>query len=93
MIVEDTGVAHNIWGKSVPYLKVNTTRKKLIHVAGKLVKVLEELVKLHKDIYLTADLLFFNIIPLFLTLIRKKFFTADNHLTNRKVECIFKAFK
>ena len=47
-------VDHKIWGKSVPYLKVKITRKKHIHVTGDLVQVPEELVKLHKYIYLTA---------------------------------------
>ena len=53
----------------------------------------EELVKLHKDIYLTADMLFVNVIPLFLTLIRKICFAAVKHLSNRNVETIFKTFK
>ena len=35
--VNDIDVAHNIWGNSVPTLKVNTTRKKPIPVAGDLV--------------------------------------------------------
>ena len=69
--VQDIGVAHNVWVKSVPYLKVNTTNKKPIHVAGDLLQVLEELMKLHKYIYLMADLFFVNSIPFFLTLIRK----------------------
>ena len=64
-------MAHNIWGKSVPDLKVKTTRKKPNPTEGDLVQVSEELVKLHKDIYFTVDLFFVNGIPLFLTLIRK----------------------
>ena len=55
-------------GKSVPYLKVNTNRKKPIPVAGDLVQVLEELEKIHKDTYLKSYLLFVNSIPLFITL-------------------------
>ena len=49
--------------------------------------------KLHKVIYLTEDLFFVNSTPLFLTLTRKICFTSVNHLTNRKVETTFKAFK
>ena len=60
---------------------------------GDLVKVPEELVKLHTGIYLKADLLFVNSTPFFITLSRNIFFTHVNHITNRKVETIFKAFK
>ena len=85
-------MAHNIWYNSVPYLKVNITSKKPIPVAGDLVKVLEDIVNLHKDIYLTSDILFVNIIPLFITLSRKICFIAVNHIPNREVETIFMAF-
>ena len=91
--LQDIDVAPNIWSNSFPYLKVKTTRKKPIPVAVNLVQVLEDLVKIHKDIYLTADLLFVNGIPLFITIIRNILFTAFNHLYNRKVETIFKSFK
>ena len=68
--VQDIDVAHNTWGKNVPYLKGKNTSNKPIPMAGDLVQVPVELVKLHKDIYLTADLLFVNGILFFLTLIR-----------------------
>ena len=76
-------VDHNIRGKIVPSLKLDTTRKNSIPVSGDLVQVPEELVKLHKDIYLTADLFFVNSTPLFINLNRNVCFTAVNHLTNR----------
>ena len=93
MTVKEIDVAHNIWIKSVPDLKVNTTRKKNIFVVGDLGQLPEELVKLHKNIHMTADMFFVNSIPFFLTLSRNIYFTAVNHLANRKVETIFKAFK
>ena len=74
-------------------MKVNTPRKKPIPMAGDMLQVPEELVKIHKDIYLTADMLFVNSISFFLTLRRKIFFTAVNHIANRKVGTIFNAFK
>ena len=86
-------VAHKIWVKIVPYLKEKTTRNKHIHVAGNLVHVLEDLVKIHEYIYLTAYLFFVNGIPLFITLSSKILFTAVNYLASRKVETIFKDFK
>ena len=62
-------------------------------VKRNLVKVPKELMKLHKDIYFTADIFFVNKIPFFLTLSRKIMFTAVNHLANRTVPQIFNAFK
>jgi hypothetical protein len=49
--------------------------------------------KLHREVFLTADIFFVNRIPFFLTLSRKICFTAVNHLANRTVPHIFKAFK
>ena len=86
-------MAHNIWGKSVPDLKGKTTRTKPIPVAGDLVHMPEDMVKLHKYIYLTSYLFFVNSIPLFLTLSRKICFIDVKYLANRKLESIFKAFK
>ena len=60
---------------------------------GNLVQVPEDMVKLHKYIYLTADLLLVNSIHFFITLTRKIKFTANNHLDNIKVKNLFKAFK
>ena len=91
--VQDVDVAHNIWRKIVPALKVNTTRKKHIPVTDDLVQLPEYLVKLHKDIYFTVDMLFVNGIPFIIILSRKILSTAVNHLSNRKLETIFKAFK
>ena len=92
MKVQEIDVDHNIWGKSVPYLKVNTTRKKPIPVAVNLVHVPGDLVKLHKYIYLTADISFVKGISFFLALSMNICFTDFNHLVNRKVETIFNSF-
>ena len=54
MTVQDIDVSHNIWGNIVPYLKVNNTGKKPITVACYMVQVPEDLVNLHKDIYLAV---------------------------------------
>ena len=84
---------HNIWGKSVTYFKGKTTRKKHIPMADDLVQVPEEMVKLHRDIYLAEDLLFVNSIPLFINLSRKICFTSVNHLPHMKLDTILKDFK
>jgi hypothetical protein len=57
------------------------------------VKVPRELMKLHQEVFMTADIFFVNKIPFFLTLSRKICFTAVNHLANRTLPQIFKAFK
>jgi hypothetical protein len=62
-------------------------------VARDFVKVPVELLKLHKEVYITADLFFVNKIPFFLTLSCKICFMAINHLMDRTVPQIFKVFK
>jgi hypothetical protein len=59
--------ALKIWGKNVAALKGKTTRTKPDPVARDFVKVPVELLKLHKEVYITADLFFVNKIPFFLT--------------------------
>ena len=91
--LEDTNVAKSIWGKDIAALKGKTTRSKPDPVAKDFVKVPKELMKLHKHVFLTADIFFVNKIPFFLSLSRKIYFTAATHLKSRKVAEIFKAFK
>ncbi len=62
-------------------------------MARDFVKIPTELLKLHKEVFMTADIFFVNKIPFFLTLSRKMCFTAVNHLANRTVPTIFKALK
>jgi hypothetical protein len=62
-------------------------------VARDFVKVPVELLKLHKQVYVTADLFFVNKIPFFLTLSHKICFKAINHLADRTIPQIFMAFK
>ncbi len=83
----------NIWGKNVTALKGKTTQKKQDPVATDFVKVPVELLKLHKEVYITANLFFVNKIPFFLMLSHKICFTAINHLADRTVPQIFTAFK
>ena len=91
--VQDVDVAHKIWGKNIAALKGKTTRSKTTPVAKDFVRIPTELLKLHKEVFLTADIFFVNKIPFFLTLSRKICSTAVTHLANRMVPQIFKAFK
>jgi hypothetical protein len=91
--IQDIYVATKICGKNIATLKGKTTRSKTHPVAGGYVKVPKELLKLHKEVFLTTDIFFMNKIPFFLTLSRNICFTAVNHLADRTVPQIFKAFK
>jgi hypothetical protein len=91
--VQDIDVAQRIWGKNFAALKGKTTRSKSILVAGYYVKVTMDLIKLHKEVFLTTDIFFVNKISFFLTLSHKICFTAVNQLVDRTVSHIFKAFK
>jgi hypothetical protein len=75
--------ATKMWGTNIAAL----------NVARDYVKVPKELLKLHKEVFLTTDIFFVNKIPFYSTLSRKICFTAVNHLADRTVPQIFKAFK
>jgi hypothetical protein len=91
--IQDIDVATKNWGKNIAALKGKTTRSKTHPVARDYVKVPKELLKLHKEVFMTTDIFFVNKIPFFLTLSRKICFTAVNHLADRTVPQIFKDFK
>jgi hypothetical protein len=91
--IQDIDVAMNMWGKSIALLKGKTTRIKMHTMARDYVKVPKELLKLHKEVFLTTDIFFVKNIHFFLTLSRKICFTAVNLLADRTVPQIFKAFK
>jgi hypothetical protein len=91
--VQDIDVALKIWGNNIAALKGKTTRRKTIPVARDYVKVPLELMKLHKQVFLTTGIFFVNKNPFSLALSRKITFTAINHLAYRTVPQIFKAFK
>jgi hypothetical protein len=91
--IQDIDVTTKIWGKNISALKEKTTRSKTHPMAREYVKVPKELLKLHKEVFLTTDIFFVNKIPFFLTLSRNICFTAANHLADRTVPQIFKSFK
>ena len=68
MTVEDVDVASKIWGKNIAALKGKTTRSKPIPVAWVFLKVPTELLKLHKEVFLTVNIFFVNKIQFFLSL-------------------------
>jgi hypothetical protein len=62
-------------------------------VARDYVKVPLEFMKLHKEVFMTTDIFFVNNNPFFLTLSHNITFAAVNHLADRMVPQILKAFK
>jgi hypothetical protein len=91
--VEQVDTVLKIWGKNVMALKGKNTWTRPDPMARDFVKVPVELLKLYKEVHITANLFFVNKIPFFLTLICKICFTAINHLMDRTVPQIFMAFK
>jgi hypothetical protein len=91
--IQDNDVTTKIWGKNIAVLKGKTARSKMYPVARDYVKVPKELLKIHKEVFLTTDIFFVNKITFFLTLSQNICFTAVNHLADRTVPKKFKAFK
>jgi hypothetical protein len=87
---KDIEVAHKIWGPSVAILKGKTTRSKPAPVVADFIKVPKEILDLHKEITLSADIFFVNQIPFFLTISHTIHFTTATHLSDRKIETVFK---
>ena len=62
-------------------------------VASDRIKIPKEIANLKKTVFLTADILFVNGIPLFISLRRKIDFTGVRHLKVRTAAIIFDAFR
>ena len=92
MTVQDIYVAIAIWGKDISSLKGKTTRKNTIPVAEDLIQVPKEIIKLHRYIIMTADILFVNTVPFFLILNRKNFFTMVHNIADSKAKTIHTTF-
>jgi len=90
-MVKDAMAAYKIWGLSVTTLKGKTVRKKPEPVKTDIVSIPKEICELHKEVTLTIDIFFVNIIPFFVTLSRVLYFTTVTHLPNRSLGQIFKA--
>ena len=82
-----------IWGPNITALKGKTTRTTSKHVMTDLVKIPVEIQDLHKFITISINIFFVNKIIFFIMLSQKICFTKVTHLTNRKLDTIFKVFK
>ena len=93
MTVQYIDILHAIWGGNIAALKGKTTRKKPILVTGYIVIITNELIKLHKYLFMTAGIFFLNGIPFFISLSFNITFTVVIHPADRKSIVIFKTFK
>ena len=91
--IKDAKVATKIWGPNIAALKGKTTRSTPKHVIADTVKIPVKIQELHKFITISINIFFVNKIIFFITLSQKIFFTIVTHLSNCKVDTIFKAFK
>jgi hypothetical protein len=91
--IQEIDVAMKIRGKNISAMKGKNTLIKTHPVARDYVKVPKELLKLHKEVFMTTHIFFMNTNLFLVTLSCKICFTAVNHLADRTVPQIFKAFK
>ena len=90
---EDAKIAEKIWGPNIAALKGKTTRSKPEHITTDIVEIPVKIRTLHRLVMISIDIFFVNKIPFLITLSRKLCFTTVTHLSNRKIETIFKEFK
>ena len=93
MSVRNIDTALDIWGKDTSSLKGNTVRGNPTVVASDRIKIPKEIANLKKIVFLTADILFFNRIPLFIFLSRKNDSTGVSHLKGRTAAIICDSLK
>jgi hypothetical protein len=60
LMIQYIDIAMKIWGKNITTLKGKTTWSKIHPVVRDFVKVPKELLKLHKEVFLTTDIFFVN---------------------------------
>ena len=91
--VQDIDILHKIWDKNIVALKCNITEKKPIHMAGGIVIISKEIIKLHKYVFMTSDLLFVNGIPFFIFLSCNITFSFVIHIEDRKAITTIRHFR
>ena len=75
-------------GKDLGSIMGKTTRQKPAPVPTDYFDVPGNIIKLHKDVTLAADIMFVNEIPFFITTSRDIKFTSVEHLKNRQQKSI-----
>ena len=91
--LEDLENTEWVWRKEVGILKGKTVRSKPHRVASYTTKVPPEILNLHKEVCMSLDIFFVNKSIFFITLGRKINYTSITHLSNRKLDTVYKVFK
>ena len=72
--------------------KVKAIKKIPTQLAVGVITITKELIKINKDVFMKAEILFVNVIPFFISLIHNTTFTTVRNIEYRKSITIFKAF-
>src|SRR5210317_1873698 len=91
--IEDINIAEKIFGKDIYALKGKTTKQKPISVVTDYISIPTEQLNVHKDVTITADVLFVQKILFLISMSRKIKFTTMEVLDNRKVSTMEKCFE
>jgi hypothetical protein len=90
--IEDIKIAEDIYGPDIAALKGKTVRKKPIQVKEDFIKIPQAIKQAHKNVKLSADVLFVNKIPILVTISENIGFTTVEILPSRKIKVLAKAF-
>ena len=93
MMVQDTDIAYVIWDKKIAALNGEALYEETNPRGRRNIKVPNELVKLHKEVFITVEIFFIIGIPFFILLSCNITFTTTRYLDVRKSITIFKALK
>jgi hypothetical protein len=90
--IEDIKNAEDIYEPDIAVLKGKTVRKKPIQVKENFIQIPKELKQAHKNVKISADVLFVNKIPILVTISENIGFTTVEILPSRKIKVLAKAF-
>ena len=90
---EDIVVDHKIFGTNTHSLEVKTTRGKAHAVIHDFVAIPKKITELHKNVVLTADIVFISKLAFILTLSRQLCFGKIQYVRSRKNSILVNALK
>ena len=89
ILQEDFRMGEDIYGPSIPHLKVKIVRRKVQHVEPiKITSVLKTILDKYKEVTICCDLMHINGIGFLITISRHIMFATASMIKNRKVERI-----
>ena len=89
ILQEDFRMGEDIYGPSIPHLKVKTVRRKVQHVEPiKITSVPKTILDKYKEVTICCDLMHINVIGFLNTISRHIMFATGSMIKNRKVDHI-----